>query len=184
MIVCLGDSITAGQLVAEEKAWPALVRADSGEDLRVAAQPGDTTRLALERFPRDVQALAPEAVIIQFGHNDANRWQTDGGVPRVSRAGFEANLEEMLARCRVFGITPFFCTLTPCSRSPIHAQDVADYNTGLEAVAARWSVRLVDVRTAFEPLDDLLLDGIHLSEAGHRIFASIATWALADWRRS
>ena len=182
MIVCFGDSITAGQHVDPDLAWPALVRASTGEDISVAAVPGDTSRLAMERFARDVQVPRPEAVIIQFGHNDANRWQTDGGVPRVSNAGFQANLEEMVARCRAFGIQPIFCSLTPSQRSELHELDCSEYNSTLVAMSAYLDVPLINVRSVFTPPDGLLLDGLHLNEAGHRLYAGVVIHHLNAWR--
>ena len=95
MIVAIGDSITAGQGLHPASAWPYRVPGYEGRILAHGV-PGDTTRLGLERFPKDVQAYEPEAVIIQFGHNDANRWETDRGLPRVSPDAFHANLHEMV----------------------------------------------------------------------------------------
>jgi len=187
MVIALGDSITAGQhLAAGEKAWPALIK---GHDVVAAGVPSDTTRLGLERFPQDVQAKGPEAVVIQFGHNDANRWDTDRGLPRVSQAAFAANLAEMVARCRAFGAVPFLCTLTPSTRSQQHAEDVERYDRILRGVAE--AVWLIDVRRLFWLLstftpqvnENLLLDdGLHLSPAGHRVYAAAVQGALDAWR--
>jgi carbonic anhydrase/acetyltransferase-like protein (isoleucine patch superfamily) len=135
VVVCIGDSITFGQLLTDHhKAWPILLE---GYEIRVAGVPGDTTRLGLERFPKYVQTQDATAVIIQFGHNDANRWETDRGLPRVSASAFAANLEEMIDRCRVFGSIPFLCSLTPSKRSEAHAEDTAYYDKLVRKVADR-----------------------------------------------
>jgi lysophospholipase L1-like esterase len=170
MVVCIGDSITAGQHLADgELPWPALIE---GHDVVAAGVPSDTTRLGLERFPTDVQAREPEAVVIQFGHNDCNRWETDRGLPRVSEAAFAANLAEMVARCLAFGAVPFLCTLTPSMRSTQHAEDVERYDRILRERAADDFVELIDVRELFGQDARLLLaDGLHLSPAGHHIYA-------------
>lgn len=176
-IVCLGDSITFGQYLTHV-AWPKLV---VGHSLINAGISNETTRNGLERFPRDVQEVGPKAVILQFGLNDCNRWETDRGLPRVSPAAFVANLEEMVQRCRVFSIRPFLCTLTPTRKTGRHSADAEEYDAALRGVAARMNVELIDVRTAFEawqdPADtewaDLVLpDGVHLNEVGHRVFAT------------
>lgn len=168
MIVCIGDSITAGQHV--NTAWPQLL--NHGEVVRAAGVPGDTTRLGLERFPRDVQEHEPEVVVIQFGHNDANRWQTDRGLPRVSPEAFAANLTEMIARSRAFGAAPYLCTLTPSRRSAAHAFDSLAYDGLVREVARRTGVPLIDVAAAFDGRAGLLLaDGLHLSPEGHRVYA-------------
>jgi lysophospholipase L1-like esterase len=177
-VVAMGDSITYGQLLGpDEKRWAQLV----GTAIQVAAVPGETTRMALERWPRDVQQVEPSIVVIQYGHNDANRWVTDRGLPRVSPGAFTANLREMIERCRAFDALPLLCTLTPVSRSNAFAEDVAHYDRLLRGVAKTESVQLIDVRSAFEeyPLADLLIDGLHLNPTGHAVFAGAAKRVLA-----
>ena len=141
----------------------------------MAGVPGDTTRLALERFPRDVQSRSPDAVVIQFGHNDCNRWQTDRGLPRVSPDAFAANLAEMIARCEVFGAVPYLCSLTPSTRNSVHAEDTRQYDGILRRVAVARGARLIDLG-GFD--ERLLLDGIHLSAEGHLRYAEIVQSAL------
>lgn len=184
MIVCIGDSITYGQLLETELAWPALIKE---YDLWPAAVPGDTTRLALERFPKDVQQLAPEAVIIQFGHNDANRWETDKNMTRVTRKAFRANLEEMIIRARKFKIEPFLCTLTPTFRTQKLADDVKGYDETIRLVAESKHVRLIDVRLAFfrYPMGSkalLLPDMLHLNADGQQVFADTVKKSLDEWK--
>jgi lysophospholipase L1-like esterase len=181
MIIGIGDSITYGQHLGPDEAWPQLIQ---GYEVLSAGVPSDTTRLGLERFPRDVQALRPEVVVIQFGHNDCNRWDSDRGLPRVSERAYAANLDEMVARCRVFDATPLLCTLTPSHRSARHAADVATYDGILRRVARANEVEIIDVRTVFMPdgvEDDmplLLDDGLHLSQMGHRFYATTVQRAL------
>ena len=111
-VVFMGDSITFGQYVDPPKRWSDIVSDRlSRAYLRSATNlaffncgvSGETTRQALERFPRDVQATMPDIVVIQFGLNDCNCWVTDGGLPRVSEEAYYANLIEMVARSRRFG---------------------------------------------------------------------------------
>jgi len=158
-------------------AWPAHL---PGVTAYAKGVPDDTTRLGLERFPRDVQALEADIVVIQFGHNDANRWQTDRGLPRVSLDGFVANLDEMIARCQAFGAAVILCTLTPSYRSERHAADCRLYDLLLRGVAMRRGVRLADVAPAFSgpDVEGLLLDGLHLTAAGHLSYAAVVTGVL------
>jgi lysophospholipase L1-like esterase len=172
-VVCLGDSITAGQHLDEGLgAWPAHLK---GVTAYAAAVPGDTTRLALERFPSAVQIAAPDVVVIQFGHNDANRWQTDRGLPRVSIKAYAANLHEMIDRADAFGIVPILCTLTPSLRSPAHARDCRAYDRALRKVAEERYVELVDVSWFGA---EHLLDGLHLNIDGHLAYAKAVQEAL------
>lgn len=176
MIVVIGDSIAYGQLLPDRsKAWPHLLR---GWTISVSACPGDTTRIALERFPQFVQELEPAAVIIQFGHNDCNRWQTDRGLQRVSDRAFMANLEEMVDRCRAFGAMPFLCSLTPSYKSAIHASDTMAYDGIIREVAHVNMVSLIDVRLAFTKREYVMEDGLHLTELGHTVYAEVVQQAL------
>lgn len=177
-VVCIGDSITAGQLLEpHEAAWPALLL---GVVAIAKGVPGDTTRLMLERFPRDVQSARPDFVVIQAGHNDANCWLTDMGLPRVSLPAFRANLEEMIVRSRTFGAEPILCALTPSYRSSAHESDCRIYEAALRDVAGRMEVRVADVRPAFSgpDVDGLYLDGLHLTAEGHRLYAAVVARAL------
>jgi lysophospholipase L1-like esterase len=181
MIVCIGDSITAGQYLPDgEKAWPALLQLYK---VHAAGVPDDTSRLGLERFPSDVQRHEPEAVVIQFGHNDANRWLTDRGLPRVSERAYAANLTEMVDRCRAFGAEPFLCTLIPSHKNLRHSRDLCHYDQALREVAEDTRTRLIDVRAAWDSIDLLLPDGVHPTAEGHRRYAHRVQAALDAWRR-
>ena len=166
----MGDSITFGQhLDLAVLAWPARMGAEG------RGVCGETTRQALERFPRDVQADPADVTVLQWGHNDANRWATDAGLPRVSLDSFRANLAEMIARCRAFDTPPVLCTLTPTRKTRQYDSDVHYYSTEVSRVAHAQKAPLVDVRQAFLDgnLDELLMDdGVHLTEAGHDLYAA------------
>jgi lysophospholipase L1-like esterase len=100
-IICIGDSVTYGQGVRADEAWPAVLAELTGHDVRNEGVCGDTSRLGLERFPNAVQMHRPDVVVVQFGHNDANIWETDNGLPRVSKDAYVANVVEMVARTAV-----------------------------------------------------------------------------------
>jgi len=165
VIACIGDSITYGQGVDHTEAWPALI---GGENLGVC---GDTTRKGLERF-RSV--MGAHTVILQFGHNDANRWETDMGLRRVSPLAFTANLNEMVTRSRHYGAKRVIVGVPYVTdhKGDQYAQDV-DWYAALAASVARlrgcpvWRAKC-----------DLLPDGIHPSIAGHRQLADQVTGLL------
>lgn len=169
-IVCVGDSITAGQYLPDGvPSWPERMGAEG------RGVSGETTRQALERFHLDVQSDPADVTVLQFGHNDANRWASDAGLPRVSLDAFRANLVEMIDRCRAFDTPPVLCSLTPTRKTREYDRDVHYYNAEVSRVAHTQKVPLVDVRQAFlvGSLDELLMDdGVHLTEAGHELYAS------------
>lgn len=193
-----GDSICFGQGVSIHRGWVTRLSAQLealgealGRQVVVVNSSinGNTTRQALERMPYDVQSHGVDMLLVQFGMNDCNHWQTDRGLPRVSPRGFSANLHEIIDRGLRFGAQQVILnTNHPTSRddAPMahtiqtYQQANAAYNVIIrEVAAARAGVLLNDIEHVFmqaiggdrEKLAHLLLpDGLHLSPAGHDIY--------------
>lgn len=196
-IVFMGDSITAGQYVHPSLRWAELVSARLKRAFADRVDPerqfhychgvsGETTRQGLERFPRHVQQFRPEVITLQFGLNDCNCWDTDAGLPRVSELSYRANLLEMIERARRFGARHVILSTnhpTLRFRKLACGQTLEDrrvtYNEIVREVAGATRVTLCDIEAAFSGLDTeqlrpLLLpepDVLHLSPAGHRVYA-------------
>jgi len=193
-LVYMGDSVTVGQHIDPDVRWTSLldtrIREQFGQ--RVASHnkgvSGETTRMGLERFPRDVQAFRPEVMTLQFGLNDCNCWQTDEGHPRVSPAAFVANLHEMIARARLFGSHEIILSTNHCTlrRAPMASGESLEeanlrYNDLIRQVAVESGVLLCDIEEAFASLEDDELEGLllptpdvlHLSEQGNRVYADV-----------
>jgi len=196
-IVFMGDSITEGQYVHHASRWTELVarriRAAVASDIDVDSLhffnrgiSGETTRQGLERFPRDVQVLEPNVMTLQFGLNDCNCWDTDGGLPRVSEAAYRANLIEMIARARKFGAKHIVLSTnhpTLRFRKLASGQTLEErrliYNDIVREVAVETGVVLCDIETVFArfhhgELATMLLaepDVLHLSSEGHHHYA-------------
>ena len=152
IIACIGDSCTFGQNVRADEAWPHLLWEMTGHDVRNLGVNGDTTRLGLERWHRDVDLSKPDVVVIQFGHNDANLWN---GRPRVSSDAYLANVAEMVS------LSPRAIVLAP---HPSTVEKDPDYNDRLGGYTYEGAPFLV-VGT----LDDGY--GVHPSAEGHRLYA-------------
>jgi len=193
-VMHIGDSITAGQRVAEAVRWTTLVGRRLKEtfgagviESRVSGVSGETTRIGLERFPRDVQDRRPAIITLQYGMNDCNCWETDLGVPRVSEDAFAANLREMIRRARHFGTGSVILATNPRSlrtRRAMESGEVyedanARYSELVREVATVTETTLCDIRAAFEDLDErdlapLLKDDLlHLDAAGHSLYADV-----------
>jgi lysophospholipase L1-like esterase len=192
-IVCMGDSITAGQYIEPPKKWTAHLKRRLDErfgrgSCTVVSNgvSGETTRQGLERFAAAVQTEHPDIVVIQFGLNDCNCWQTDGGLPRVSLRAFEANLTEMVERSRRFGAREVILSTNhrtlrrgPMVSGEVYEEANARYSQVVREVSAATGSKLCDVHHAFVPLTDrelstLLLpapDILHLSESGNSLYA-------------
>ena len=200
-IVFFGDSITDGQYVHHSLRWTELAserlkvhfaaRLDPNRQYHyVHGISGETSRQALERFPRQVQQFSPDILTIQFGLNDCNCWDTDRGLPRVSEAGYKANLREMIDRARHFGARQIILSTNhptlrhrPMVSGETLEQRRLQYNQIVRDVAREAAVTLCDIEAAFafasrEQLAGLLMpepDVLHLSTAGHQVYADAIT---------
>lgn len=171
-IVCIGDSITFGQFVERERCWTTLLSQQTGHTVINRGVCGDTTRLGLERFPRDVQDLKPDIVLIQFGFNDCNRWESDHGLPRVSLGAFRANLEEMAERVRQFRAHPIFLPMFQTKRGPAYLEWLIPYARHLDSIERNYPWWGSDGREPFETID-----GLHLTEDDHVKYAeTVGRW--------
>ena len=97
-IFFFGDSICFGQGVSPHFTW--VTRLSRALDERFSSRAdvltqnpsvnGNTTRMALERMPYDVQSHAPDVLYIQFGLNDCNgwdqTWRPNGGFVSPARS--------------------------------------------------------------------------------------------------
>lgn len=194
-LIHMGDSITFGQYLDSSLRWTTIVsncnrKVFAGFDLEIVTRThgvsGETTRMGLERFPRDVQECRPDIMTLQFGLNDCNCWDTDQGHPRVSEAAFEANLLEMIARARIFGAKEIILSTNHRTlrrdvlvSGEIYEDANARYCEIVRDVARQAEVTLCDIQMAFgdysdEQLGRMLLpepDLLHLSEEGNRVYA-------------
>ena len=162
----MGDSITFGQHLDPAWRWTSLIAArltrmylhTSVNVLSLnKGVSGETTRQALERYPQDVQTFYPDLMTLQFGLNDCNCWLTDQGAPRVSPAGFRANLIEMVDRARRFGASQIILANNhPTLRRKImlsgEAYEEANrrYSEISREVASSTRVTFCDIRAAFD----------------------------------
>ncbi|MCP5102381.1 MAG: hypothetical protein GY950_03330 [bacterium] len=175
----------------------ALAAAKPGFKVEVinAGVHGHSTYHGRERFERDVLNREPHLVIIQFGINDScidvHRGKTE---PRVRREVYENNLIYFIAalrarECKVILMTPNPVLWTEeitrtWGRRPYDTDDRMGFNLlnreyaeSVRRIAGKMNVPLVDVYKMFldydgrkgRSLEELLLDGIHPNDRGHRL---------------
>ena len=197
-----GDSICFGQLVNPHKTW--VYQISKKLDfisthknkflLQNLSVNGNTTRQALERLSFDVLVHRPDYVLIQFGLNDCNYWETDFGSRRVSPEAFKANLEDIIGKVLNSGTK--YCFLN--TNHPTDKGNLGNNKTKIFEDSARYyneiirevynqfldsgvPIVLFDVEKHISKLIDLnpskgircylLDDGIHLNEEGHKVYA-------------
>lgn len=201
-VVFFGDSITVGQYISPPDTWAVRLckyldstAKEEGMDIttQIEAVNGRTSRQALEDIAVEVQKHGPELVMIQFGMNDCNHWDTDRGLPRVSKAGFEANMREMIDRALHFGAQRVLLnTNHPSGRNNPFAvkpelsyeQSNRQYNAITREVAGLYDQTLVslsDMEAVFDAdivqsgnkAEDYLMpapDLLHLNQKGHDLY--------------
>jgi lysophospholipase L1-like esterase len=181
--VFFGDSITYGQYVDPEHIWTTIITNNLSKNKELItfrnAVSGETSRQLLLRYSRDVQEITPDILTIQCGLNDCNYWQTDKGLPRVSKGSYRANLNEMIDRAYAFNIKKIiFIGSHPVTKKitgPITLEKSRrEYNEIFKEVAQNRQITYIDIESQFDNIDEYLLDdGIHLSEKGHIKYAEI-----------
>ncbi len=197
-VLFFGDSICNGQGIAIHKGWVTRLSASLTEEAQCFGQSlvvinsavnGRTTRQALETMPYEVQQMRPEIVIVQFGMNDCNIWETDRGNPRVSPMAFEANLREIVQRVLTFGAQEVYLhTNHPSGRDQkllahstvTYEEQNRRYNQIIRHVATSDArVSFVDIEAAFNQATNgdraqvarlVLPDLLHPSEEGHELY--------------
>ncbi len=198
VLVAFGDSTTAPR--GTLRVYAALLQ-DEFPDLRVvnAGVGGDTTARARARLEKDVLAHKPALVVVQFGINDAtvDLWKDPPArEPRVPKADYEAGLREIVQAVRSRGASAVLVTPNPLrwskatralyGKPPYRVQEpdgfsliLRDYAELVRKVAREEKISFVDVYAAFDEydrpkgqsMDELLLDGMHPNEKGHRLVA-------------
>jgi acyl-CoA thioesterase I len=212
-VTFFGDSICVGQGVSIYRGWVTRVAGrldeladECGKEIIVtnSSVNGSTTRQALERMPYDVQSNGVDILIVQFGLNDCNYWQSDAGLPRVSPEGYAANLNEIVRRGVTFGAKKVFLhtnhpTMRMTQKFPNTDVTYEDSNRQYNAIARDLAERqgpnliFIDIEAAFDRftgqrhdrLSTLLLsDGLHLSATGHALYFDLVCDKIVDVAKS
>lgn len=183
-IVCLGDSLTYGYEVKRSAVWPFLTEEASGERTLNKGVNGLMTAGMLGCFARDVIRENARVVLLMGGANDI----LSGLAPHEP----ERNMATMIGRAKNAGIVPLLGIPVPfcppiredwaaMADFPAKTPVYETYTGNLRALAEAEGCGIVDFRagtagfirdTGMAPRS-LYIDGIHLNEAGHRLFADI-----------
>jgi lysophospholipase L1-like esterase len=160
---------------------------------------GNTTDDAMARFDADVLKQHPDLTVIQFGINDSavDVWQTPPATSsRVSLEKYSLNLKMMVQQLKATGCQVMLMTPNPIlwtkenleyyGKTPYHPDDrmgfnvlLKDYAQVVRNISQSEQVNLIDVYNLYlaydqgadQHMEDLLLDGMHPNESGHRFVA-------------
>ena len=162
MIVAFGDSLTAGQGLPTQDAFPSKLAAAlkaKGYDVAIvnAGVSGDTTSAALARVDWSVSA-GTQAVILEFGANDAFR----GVLPAI----VSQNLDEVIRRLKARNIEVLLAGMY--APRNLGADYVAAFDAIYPALAKKYGLILVPFFLKGVAGNAALnqADGIHPTAAG------------------
>lgn len=164
VIVCFGDSLTAGFGTEPGEAYPERLQElldAQGYHYRVvnAGISGETTKDGLERVKR-VVARRPRIVVLEFGGNDGLR-----GLPLEQT---ETNLASMIEQLQASGVEVAMAGIT---LPPEYGQDyIAKINAIYPALAKRYHLRLLPflLKDVYGVPGDMQEDGHHATAKGNR----------------
>jgi acyl-CoA thioesterase-1 len=153
-IVCLGDSLTAGNAAPADQSYPAWLqrRLDSdGYRYRVinAGVSGDTVEDGLSRLNADVLRYHPAIVVVELGSNDP------GHTPE---AQWEEGLDTIMVRLQSHGAKVVLGGLDELGMREVY-----------QRVAAQQRVPLVWLTTGLWSRPGLWGDAHHPNGAGYRV---------------
>ncbi|MCI5144583.1 MAG: hypothetical protein D3923_03435 [Candidatus Electrothrix sp. AR3] len=163
VVVCFGDSITAGYNKGEATAYPTYLPSmiDAGMTVVNAGKGGEATYSGMYRLEGVLETHMPQYVILMEGANDV----TQG----ISPSTTSFHLENMVQQIIKAGATPIMSTITPNSE-PSYAPE--NYNPDIINVASNNGVTLVDTyTTVVADWESLTFDGLHPNSDGSIIIA-------------
>lgn len=167
VIVCFGDSLTAGYGAEAGQSYPDYLQSDldaRGYHYRVvnAGVSGNTTKDGVSRIT-NVLALKPDLVIVEFGGNDGLR-----GLPI---ADSRANLDRIVAELKAGGVKVALAGITlPPDYGPDYIQQ---FNETYTEIAKRYNVPLLPflLKGVFGVDGMMQADSTHATAAGNKIVA-------------
>jgi acyl-CoA thioesterase-1 len=164
VLVCFGDSLTAGFGTEPGEAYPERLQAlldAQGYRYRVvnAGISGETTKDGLERVQR-VIARHPQIVVLEFGGNDGLR-----GLPLQQT---QTNLAAMIEQLQASGVEVALAGITlPPEYGPEY---IAKINAIYPALAKKYHVRLLPflLKDVYNVPGDMQEDGHHATAKGNK----------------
>jgi acyl-CoA thioesterase I len=167
LIVCFGDSLTAGYGTEDGQSYPDYLQADldsAGYNYRVlnAGISGNTTKDAVNRLDHIV-SLKPALVIVEFGGNDGLR-----GLPIQDT---RANLDKVVSTLKATGAKVVLAGITlPPNYGPDYIQQ---FNQTYELLATKYRVPMLPflLKGVFGVPGMMQADQTHATAAGNQIVA-------------
>ena len=164
LLVCFGDSLTAGAGVDPDQAYPAYLQQlldREGYAYKVVNEgvSGNTTKDGVDRL-NDVLRQRPQVVVLEFGGND--------GLRGLSTAEAQRNLDTMVRQLKAGGARVAMAGITlPAQYGGAYIQS---FNAMFPTVANRYHVPLLPfiLQNVYGIPGDIQEDGIHATAKGNQ----------------
>jgi acyl-CoA thioesterase-1 len=168
VIVCFGDSLTAGAGTESAQSYPDYLQHDldaKGYQYRVvnAGISGNTTKDGLERVGKAV-AMKPAIAVVEFGGND--------GLRGLRIDDTRANLDKIISALKSGGARVVLAGITlPPDYGPDY---IAQFNRTYTLLADKYNVPLLPflLRGVYGTPGMMQADGIHATSAGNKVVAA------------
>jgi acyl-CoA thioesterase-1 len=168
LIVCFGDSLTAGYGTDPGESYPDYLQTDldaQGYSYRIvnAGVSGNTTKDGIDRLGT-VLAMKPYLVIVEFGGNDGLR-----GVPI---ADSRANLDTILAKLKASGSKVVIAGITlPPNYGAAY---IKDFDATYTLLAKKYDLPLMPflLKDVYSVPGMMQADETHATAAGNKIVAA------------
>lgn len=179
VIVCFGDSLTAGHGVTAGQTYPDYLQRDldnHGYAYRIVNKgiDGNTTKDGVDRL-KDVLVLHPQIVVVEFGGNDGLR-----GLPiSVTRQ----NLDQIVSTLLKAGTKVVLAGITlPPNYGPDYIQQ---FNETYSTLARKYKVPLIPflLKNVYGTPGSMQEDGIHATDKGNQKVALNVLEALTPMLR-
>jgi len=179
VIVCFGDSLTAGHGAASGHAYPDYLQHDldsQGYPYHVVNKgiDGNTTKDGVDRL-KDVLVVHPQIVVVEFGGNDGLR-----GLPiAITRQ----NLDQIVSTLLKAGVKVVLAGITlPPNYGPDYIQQ---FNDTYSLLARKYKVPSIPflLKDVYEVPGSMQEDGIHATEKGNEQVARNVFQALKPMLR-
>ena len=164
VVVCFGDSLTAGYGVDPDESYPSRLQAGldhEGYHYRVVNMgiSGETTKDGLSRVDR-VLAVKPAVVVVEFGGNDGLR-----GIPVASS---RANLDAIVARLHDAGVKVMLAGITLPPQ--FSAAYIKEFDQTYLVIAKKYNVPLYPflLKDVYGVPGSIQQDGVHPTAQGCR----------------
>ncbi|MDR2738215.1 MAG: GDSL-type esterase/lipase family protein [Treponema sp.] len=184
MIVCFGDSLTAGYGAETSQSYPSLLRRRVTVPVFNAGISGETTADALLRIQRDVLDRDPGLVIVEFGANDflQDLYNSAIDVDGV-RVRFRTMLHKLADGKRKIFVVKFY--VYDMIRFYLDDNDMEVYDAFEQMFASleeEYPIEIIEnIWDGIWGRPELMFDNIHPNAAGYRKMAELYFKAIDPW---